>query len=112
MTNVIPLPRDVCRYGYTKNQALTFLKELADEGDRVFPTQHAYQRMDEREVTFSQVLCVLRRGTLTDGPKLGEQTTWEMRYRADCAGQDVSVVASIDKDQMGNLIAVITVITH
>lgn len=116
MSNVTPLrPSEcepTCRYGYTSAQALELFAELVSDSSRILPTQHAYQRMDEREVTMSQVLQVLRRGRRTEEPRLSEWTTWSVSIRADTAGQDVSVVAVIDQDSMGNMIAVVTVITH
>jgi Domain of unknown function (DUF4258) len=114
MTSVIPFrpPQAVCRFGYTSEQVVGIFGELASDGDRIFPVPHAYQRMDQREVTFSQVLRILRRGALTEGPALTQERLWRMKYRGDSAGQDISVVVDIDQDQMGNMIAVVTVIVH
>ena len=115
MTPVVPFPNREprrCRYGYTSAEASQHLLDLLPQADRILPTQHAYQRMDEREVTFTQVLAVLRRGRLVHGPEIGEEGCWRFKYRADCGAQDVAVVVDLDKDHMGNIVAVVTVIDH
>lgn len=111
VTPIRPLP-PTCRYGYTSDHVVQVFQDLASDGDRVFPVPHAYQRMELREVTFSQVLRILRRGNLVEGPTLTDERLWRLRYRGDSAGQDISVVVDIDQDQMGDMIAVVTVIVH
>lgn len=55
-------PPPTCRYGYTSDQALQVFEDLRQDDARVLPVPHALDRMDERDVTFTQVLRVLRRG--------------------------------------------------
>lgn len=105
-------PPPTCRYGYTADQAHQAFEDLRDDDARVLPVPHAFERMEERQVTFSQVLRVLRRGRLVQGPDLTNERLWRMKYRGDSAGQDIGVVVDIDQDRMGNLIAVVTVVVH
>lgn len=114
MSTVIPMRRPVatCRYGYTSDEAAALLRELVADGDRVLPVPHAYERMEEREVTFTQVLRILRRGNLVEGPNMSNERMWRYKYRGDSAGQDISVVVDLDRDQMGVMVAVVTVIIH
>ena len=114
MSTVVPFKRavPVCRYGFEASAAETELRDLISDGDRILPVQHAYQRMAERDVTFTQVLRILRRGALVEGPSLSEFSTWRFKYRGDSAGQDISVVVDLDRDSMGSMVAVITVIVH
>ena len=101
-----------CRYGFTKEEAARLMEDLVLQDERILPVAHAYQRMEEREVTITQVVRVLRRGAIVHGPSLGPERMWRSKYRADCSGQDISVVVDLDQDHMGNMIAVVTVIDH
>jgi hypothetical protein len=86
------------------------IKELLAQGGRVNALQHAYDRMEEREISMRQVLHVLGRGGLVDGPTwCSDHANWKFSMRADTAGQLVQVVAAIDVDLMGQSIRVLTV---
>lgn len=111
MTNVIPL-HPTCRYGHTAQEAHAIVVGLADDDARVLPTQHAYERMEEREVTIPQMLRILRRGDFAEPGILSEDRMWKFKFRGLTAGDEVSVVVLLDQDQMGSLIVVVTVIAH
>lgn len=112
--SLVPIrrPPPTCRYGYTSDQALQVFEDLRQDDARVLPVPHAFERMDERDVTFTQVLRILRRGRLTQGPDLTNERLWRMKYQGDSAGQEIGVVVDIDQDRMGNMIAVVTVVVH
>lgn len=111
---VVPLrkPEATCRYGYEAADALALVEELRVDDARVVPGAHAFERMQERDVSYTQALRVLRRGELVEGPALDKDTQWRMRYRGYDAGQDISVVVTLERDRMGELLIVVTTITH
>ncbi len=94
-----------------EKSCLDLVRELHAQGGRVTASQHAYDRMDEREITMKQVLRVLERGELVEGPAwCDDHDNWKFAMRADTAGQLVKVVATIYVDPlMGQSIEVLTV---
>jgi hypothetical protein len=113
MSSVIQLHPDPprCRYGWTRQEAQQHFADLVVSDERIHAVQHCYQRMEERDINWRQVLTVLRHGSLVHGPALHD-LIWRSKFRGHAAGQEISVVIDIEKDQMGHLIAVITVIDH
>lgn len=81
---------------------------LVNEGGRVDFKQHLYDRMEERNVTVTQVYEVLRRGEVIKGPARHTHG-WKFTMSADAAGEWVTVGASIETDSFGLSVLVITV---
>jgi hypothetical protein len=79
------------------------LDELLDESGRVLFTDHAYDRMEEREITSKQVYVVLRRGEFVEDPAWTSHHNWAFTLRDDTAGQIVTVRAAIDVDSLTGL---------
>jgi hypothetical protein len=96
----------------TEAELLVLVRDLASQGARVTFRRHALQRLDERSVTTDQVLRVLRRGEVVRGPDWDNaERNWRFTMRALTAGEEVSVGAAIDVEQlMGTVVVVITVI--
>lgn len=92
-----------------KDEALVLVRELANMGGRVLVKEHAWDRMEERDISMAQVMEVLRRGEITKGPDWSEHQNWTLTLRADAAGQYVGVGVAIDTDLMGLAVVVITV---
>lgn len=81
--------------------------------DRLYPSDHAKQRMQEREISMRQVITVLQKGTLVDGPKHNdEKGSWEVKIRSWAAGFNISVVVAIYVNEDEVPVVVITVINH
>lgn len=113
MSNVTDLAlRDGLPRKLTADQCVALVRELVAEGGRVTFRPHAFQRMEEREITSAQVMQVLRRGEITEGPEYSVNfQNWKFRMEANTAGESVSVVAVIEiQTLMGVAIAIITVI--
>lgn len=78
-------------------QLLALVEELLDSGGRLVFRDHAYVRMEERDITTSQIMQVLRRGEVTQGPTWSaEYRNWTFTMSADTAGERVTVAAAID----------------
>ncbi|MDD5394391.1 MAG: DUF4258 domain-containing protein [Thiothrix sp.] len=94
----------------TPQQAKAILKDLASDGSRVFFTRHAEERMVEREITRTQVLRCLERGSFEENPARDVRGSWAMRLKLFTAGEYIRVALAIDQDKDGNLAVIITVI--
>lgn len=96
----------------TAEECRNWVRELVAEGGRVTFRPHAFQRMEERDISNAQVMQVLQRGEVTEGPEYSTTyQNWKFRMEANTAGEHVSVVAAIEiQTLMGQSIAVITVI--
>jgi hypothetical protein len=65
-----------------------------------------------RCVTLHQVMLALARGREVGPPELHESNCWRMVYRDFVAGDDISVVAELEKLKMGEYLLTVTVMHH
>lgn len=93
-------------------QLRELIREIVSSGGRVRYSRHSLDRMQQRGVTDVQALRVLQRGEVTEGPTWDkDRTNWRFTMRALSSGDDISVGATIDVEQlMGMVVVVITVI--
>lgn len=100
------LPRQLSR-----EKCREWVKELYEQGGRITYRDHAFEKMEGRDITDAQVRQVLKRGDIIDGPTWSTKyDNWEFLMKADTAGDEVRVKAAIEIEQlMGEVIAVITV---
>lgn len=86
------------------------VRELVAEGGRVVFRQHAFDRMEERDISNAQVFHVLRRGNLIEGPAWSAKYgNWEFLLSADTAGEVINVKAALEVEQlMGQVVVVVT----
>jgi len=85
------------------------LKNLAEDSSRVVFTKHAEKRMCQRKITRTQVLRCLTHGQITEGPARSTRGNWEMRMEVMSAGEIITVVVAIEKDDSGDYVVIITV---
>ncbi|MEE8207197.1 MAG: DUF4258 domain-containing protein, partial [Nitrospinaceae bacterium] len=52
----------------SKRRAIKMIRRIAENSANVFFTYHAWDRMEEREISDRQVFKVLQTGTIFDGP--------------------------------------------
>lgn len=86
------------------------VRELVAEGGRVTFRTHAFNRMDERDISSAQVMQVLRRGEIVEGPSWSARYgNWEFMMQADASGDLVNVKSALEVEQlMGRVVVVIT----
>lgn len=66
--------------------------------------------MIEREIGARQVLDVIRRGGIREGPHRDDAGDWRMNlWKRSAAGQRVEVVLALCEDERGDTLTVITV---
>jgi len=84
------------------------LREIAKDSSRVSFLDHAEDSMEERGITRPQVLRCLREGKIIQGPGIDDFGLWRMGLKTIAAGDIVKVIASLDYDDKGNYVIVIT----
>lgn len=94
----------------TDDEALNQVRELVAEGGRVVWSRHAQDRMEERDVTATQVLNVLRRGTVAESACWDvSNQNWKLGIQGISAGELLTVQVALDVERlMGNVVLVIT----
>lgn len=90
-------------------RALNILRKTAKDSSRVFfVEEHAEDRMEERGISRPQVFRCLRKGKIIQEPEIDEYGLWRMGLNVLAAGDSVTVIASLDYDDKGNYIIVVT----
>ncbi len=79
--------------------ALRLLREVAADSGRVVLLAHARQRMKQRQITLTQVLDVLRKGSLAEPAALDLYGNWKVTVRGLSCGQSVTVAGAIEMDK-------------
>lgn len=100
---------NVIDFNITPARAKKLLKEISLNSARVFFTNHAEKRMRERKITRTQVLRCLTHGSIVEGPAPSIKGNMEMRLEVMSAGEIVTVVAALERDDTGNFAVIITV---
>jgi len=72
-------------------------------------TSHAEKRMCQRKITRTQVLRCLTHGLIVEGPAPSIKGNMEMKLEVMSAGEIITVVAALEKDESGNFAVIITV---
>lgn len=91
-------------------EALRRVQELVAEGGRVTWAEHAQDRMEERDITATQVFNVLRRGEVVESAKWDvNYQNWKLGIQDISAGELLTVQVALDVEQlMGQVVLVIT----
>ena len=86
------------------------VRELAGEGGRIAWKQHAYDRLEEREITATQVINVLKRGKVVEAPQWDvNYQNWKFGVQEISAGELLTVRVALDVERlMGKVVLVIT----
>jgi hypothetical protein len=85
----------VVRYEMKPQAFLARVRALAGSSENVVFTNHARKRMRQRGITDLQVLEVLRRGSVAEGPAPDIYGNWKATLRKLVAGQDVNVAVAL-----------------
>lgn len=114
MSNVTPLhpAPQTCMFGFTSDQALDHFETLRGDESCIHQSKHLHDQMDLRAVTITQVMSALRNGKLEKNPHMGPENCWRAQYRDFVAGDDISVVAQLEQNKMGEFLVIVTVIHH
>jgi len=100
---IIPFPRNL-----SKEAAQNIIRAAVVDSDKIGWSDHAYARMEDRNVTMRQVLDTLRNGKIFSGPTLDEYDEWKVTLRKRSAGRLTRVAVAIKEDD--ETLTVLTVI--
>ena len=91
--------------------AKRILRELVDADDgRIFISNHAEVRMIERRITRTQINRCLSAGCFDEEPHWDNRYgNWQMKLRVISAGDNISVVATLDHEDGDNYSLVVSV---
>lgn len=93
----------------TDSDALTILRECAENDTRVFFSRHATDRMIQRKITRPQVLLCLEKGKITESPCRDPKGDWRCTIEHYTAGSVVTVAAAIKHNNNGDRTVIVTV---
>lgn len=79
--------------GLTNAAAEARVQELARSTERVRLSRHAKDRMEEREISMTEVYRVLQRGTVTDSPTRSPRGDWKFKMTFRLRGRRVAGIA-------------------
>ena len=88
---------------------LRIIRELAQKTENVFIEPHAKKRMKQRYITRTQVYACLLKGVIDEPAHENIRGNWKCTLRHHHAGDLIRVTAAIEKDEVGDWIAVVTV---
>ena len=84
----------------TRPAALGRIRALSADTANVVLGPEAPRRMRQRRITWADVIKVLQRGSITEGPALDQKGCWRCRMERFAAGETVRVVVSICDDTL------------
>jgi hypothetical protein len=100
---------NVIDFNLTPVRARKLIKGIAEDSSRVIFTLHAEKRMCQRKITRTQVLRCLTHGRIVEGPAPSIKGNQELKMEVMSAGEIVTVVAALERDNSGNYAVIITV---
>ncbi|WP_240647972.1 DUF4258 domain-containing protein [Pararobbsia silviterrae] len=100
-----PIPFKLC-----DATMLRLVREAARDSGRVFVVAHAKRRMRERQITLTQVLDCLRRGSICEPACVNIHGHWQCTLARRHAGDDIRVATVLERrDDAGQWVIVVTV---
>ena len=99
-----PLP-----FKLNDSNLLRLIREAAAETARVFFSPHARKRMRERKITPTQIYDCLKRGNVSEPAHVNLHGNWQCGLSRRHAGDELTVVAALERDEHGHWIIVVTV---
>ena len=82
-----------------RQEALAQVRRRAEHSGNIAWTQHALDRMDEREITSRQALRTMREGGITDRIVPDGEDGWKVTLKKRDTGRTVHVVVSLSGNE-------------
>ena len=80
-------------------EALAQVRRRAEHGINIAWTEHALDRMDEREIVTRQALRTIREGDIADRIVPDGEDEWKVTLKKRDAGRTVHVVVALSGDE-------------
>ncbi|PWI34827.1 hypothetical protein DI392_00665 [Vibrio albus] len=106
-------PLTIAEFPLTAKSAKRILRDLAENHTgRVKFSKHARERLEERDITIQQVLCVLKSTSnrFHEGPYQTERGDWKMNVEGIASGEPIRVPLTLKRHEDDPQIFIITVI--
>ena len=95
---------------WTRRRIELEIHELSNDTNNLHWSEHAFERMLERDVSTRQVLSVIRQGKVRRGPDQDQFGDWRVTVRKrSAAGQTVEVALALREGGHGSALTVVTV---
>ena len=92
----------------SRPRAQEILREAAQDSSRVIMTYHALERMEERHITQTGILRILRSGTIIEGPVRNiQKANWECKVAGYDSGENLIVKVAIEHDKNGAIVVTV-----
>lgn len=102
MSKIIP-------FNLTEPEALALLRDCARDESKLFISQHARERMQERHITRKQVLACMEKGRISEGPYRDIKGDWKCNVEHYTAGNVITAAVAIKYNENGERIVIVTV---
>ncbi len=88
--------------------ALRMIRDIVRDTSKVIITNHAQQRMAERNISAKQIFECLKKGTVAESPHRQPNGDWKLTLAVKSSGDLINVAVALTNDGKGNLAVVIT----
>lgn len=93
MAEIIPFKK-----APSPHDLMNLVRKISEDTSNIILTDHAKERMKERNITFSHVLGCLRKGHVSEGPYQGLKGDWKCNLTRAVAGIDITVTVVVDEE--------------
>lgn len=76
--------------------------------EKIYYLPHAEERMEQRGITRTQVEKCIEHGRIVEGPYRDTPGNWKMNLECVAAGDRITVVGVLDRDDDGNYVLIVT----
>lgn len=99
MPNVTPFRRPIRWDNLRADEAVAIVRTRAVQSGNVIFTEHAWERVDQRDITRNDIMMALRTGQCDGAPKKNDKGDWQVIVVKRLPGRrEVGVVTVIIKD--------------
>lgn len=89
MAEIVPLR-------LTERQALSMIRDLAVDTDKIVVIGHGKQRSKQRKISRRQIELCVQRGTITEGPFFNQYGNWQVNLYRHAAGEEMTCTVAIE----------------
>lgn len=80
----------------SRHEACKLVHLLAQDSTNVLIVTHAKQRQRKRQISRRQIMCCLRKGSVTEGPFVNAYGNWQVNVSRLAAGEEITCTVAIE----------------
>jgi hypothetical protein len=92
---IVPYKRPVNWKSLRCDEAEQVIRTRANDTDNVIITDHAFDRVENREIIQPDILNILRTGYVIDNPQLAKKGGWEVIVKKKLRGRREAAVVTV-----------------